>query len=220
MIRALVFDFDGLIVDTETPIVDAWVEVHIRAGLTYSRDHALSIVGHADVAFDPWIAFGPAADRSALDRQHRDLRRERLHAQPILPGVLDLITAAKAHGIGLGIASNSPHSWVDRHLKRLGLFDYFDAVRCRDDVARGKPEPEVYLAAVSALGAAPHESIAFEDSPPGSEAARRAGLFCVVAPNPSTIHHQFPHAHLRVNSLAELSLESLRIEVERAVPAR
>jgi HAD superfamily hydrolase (TIGR01509 family) len=214
MIRALVFDFDGLIIDTETPIVDAWVEVHERAGIAYSREHALSIVGHADIAFDPWIAFGPAADRAALDQQHRDLRRDRLHAQPILPGVLDLIATARASNIRLGIASNSPHSWVDRHLQRIGLFDSFDAIRCRDDVTRGKPEPEVYLSALAALGAAPHESIAFEDSPPGSEAAKRAGLFVVVAPNPSTHHHDFPHASLRVTSLAEVTLDALTAQVK------
>lgn len=214
MIRAFVFDFDGLIIDTETPIVDAWVEVHQRAGVPYSRAHALSVVGHADLTFDPWIAFGPSADRAALERQHRDLRRERLHAQPILPGVLELITAARAHNVRLGIASNSPHSWVDYHLKRIGLFDYFDIVRCRDDVSRGKPEPEVYLAALSHLGAAPHESVAFEDSPPGSEAARRAGLFVVVAPNPSTHHHEFPHASLQVTSLAEVTLDALTSQVK------
>jgi HAD superfamily hydrolase (TIGR01509 family) len=214
MIRAFVFDFDGLIVDTETPIVEAWVRVHELAGVAYSRDHALSIVGHADVEFDPWIAFGPAADRDALERQHRTLRHELLHTQPILPGVLDLITSARAHGVRLGIASNSPHVWVDNHLKRIGLFDYFDAVRCRDDVSRGKPEPEIYLAALAALGAAPHESVAFEDSLPGSEAAKRAGLFCVVAPNPSTHHHTFPHADLRVESLAEVTLDALTVKVK------
>jgi HAD superfamily hydrolase (TIGR01509 family) len=209
MIRALIFDFDGLIVDTETPIVDAWVQVHERAGMAYSRDHALSIVGHADMEYDPWIAFGPAADRIALEEEHGRLRRELLSAQPILPGVLDLITSARERGLPLGIASNSPHAWVDHHLQRIGLFEYFDAIRCRDDVLRGKPEPEIYLAALEALGAAAADAVAFEDSLPGSEAARRAGLFCVVAPNPSTRHHTFPHASLRVNSLAEVNLESL-----------
>ena len=214
MIRALVFDFDGLIVDTETPIVEAWVRVHERAGVACERDHALSIVGHADMDYDPWVAFGPSADRVALENEHRVLRRELLHTQPILPGVLDLIASAKTRGLRLGIASNSPHSWVDHHLQRIRLFDYFDAIRCRDDVSRGKPEPEVYLAALSALGATAREAVAFEDSPPGSEAARRAGLFCVVAPNPSTHHHTFPHASLRVNSLAEVTLDALNSQLK------
>ncbi len=209
MIRALIFDFDGLIVDTETPIVDAWVQVHERAGVTYSRDHALNIVGHADVDYDPWVAFGPEADRLALEEEHSRLRRELLNAQPILPGVLDLLAAARARGLPLGIASNSPHSWVDHHLRRIGLYECFDVIRCRDDVARGKPEPEIYLSAAAALGVRPCDAVAFEDSLPGSEAARRAGLFCVVAPNPSTRHHQFPHASLLVESLADVTLDSL-----------
>jgi HAD superfamily hydrolase (TIGR01509 family) len=213
--RALVFDFDGLIVDTETPIVEAWVRVHERAGVVYARDHALSIVGHADVAFDPWIAFDAAVDRGALENEHRALHQELLLAQPILPGVLALLDEAQARGLPVGVASNSPRSWVEHHLKRIGLFHRFHALRCRDEVARGKPEPDVYLAAAAALEVTPREAVAFEDSLPGSEAAHRAGFFCVVAPNPSTRHHAFPHAHLRVESLAAVSLATLQHTVGR-----
>jgi HAD superfamily hydrolase (TIGR01509 family) len=209
MIRSLIFDFDGLIVDTETPIVEAWVQVHERAGIAYSRDHALSIVGHADMDYDPWIAFGATADRVTLDKEHRQLHHQLLYVQPILPGVLELIASARERGLRLGIASNSPHIWVDKHLERIGLRQYFDVVRCRDDVSRGKPEPEIYLSALHALDTPPSAAVAFEDSLPGSEAASRAGIFCVVAPNPSTRHHTFPHASLRVESLAEVNLERL-----------
>lgn len=209
MIRALVFDFDGLIVDTETPIIDAWVRVHEEAGVAYAREHALSIIGHADLEYDPWIAFGATADRLTLEESHRLFRNELLHAQPILPGVLSLLETATARGLRLGIASNSPHSWVDRHLRRIGLFEHFQTICCRDDVTRGKPEPDVYRAALDALKVNPAEAVAFEDSLPGSEAAKRAGLFCVVAPNPSTRHYTFPHADLRVETLAEVTLDTL-----------
>jgi haloacid dehalogenase superfamily, subfamily IA, variant 3 with third motif having DD or ED/haloacid dehalogenase superfamily, subfamily IA, variant 1 with third motif having Dx(3-4)D or Dx(3-4)E len=209
MIDAFVFDFDGLIVDTETPIVEAWVKIHERAGIVCSRNHALSVVGHADMDFDPWIAFGPEVDRLELEKNHYELRHQLISAQPILPGVESLLTEARAAGIRLGVASNSTHAWVDHHLQRIGLLNTFDVVRCRDDVSRGKPEPEIYLSALAALGADPARSVAFEDSLPGSEAAHRAGLFCVVAPNPSTQHHQFPHAHWRVDSLAEVTLAAL-----------
>ncbi len=214
MIDAFVFDFDGLIVDTETPIVEAWVQVHEQAGVNYSRDHALSIVGHADREFDPWIAFGPQADRLTLEKTHYELRHRLIAAQPILPGVEALLAEARAAGIRLGVASNSTHAWVDRHLERIDLLNTFDVVRCRDDVSRGKPEPEIYLSAIEALGADPARAVAFEDSLPGSEAAHRAGLFCVVAPNPSTQHHEFPHAHWRVNSLAEVTLDALTARVK------
>ena len=151
----------------------------------------------------------PPPDRILLEENHRQFRNELLLAQPILPGVLPLLTNATAQGLRLGIASNSPHSWVDRHLQRIGLFDYFHAICCRDDVARGKPEPDVYQHALDRLGVSATEAVAFEDSLPGSEAAKRAGLFCVVAPNPSTRHYTFPHADRRVESLAEVTLESL-----------
>lgn len=207
--RALVFDFDGLIVDTETPLVEAWLLVHQEAGVPCDRAHALSIVGHADIPYDPWIAFPPQIDRTTLEHRCQHHSRRLLLAQPVLPGVHALLGAARTRGLPLGVASNSPHSWVDHHLRRIGLFDYFDVIRCRDDVAQGKPAPDIYLSAVRALGIAPHDAVAFEDSLPGSEAAHRAGLFCVVAPNPSTRHHHFPHAHWQVASLTEITLTAL-----------
>ena len=204
MIRALVFDFDGLIIDTETPILDAWGQIHIRAGLTCVRQEALDLIGEVDHAYDLWKAFGPRADRVALKQEHRRLVQELMLKQALLPGVRDCLDEARRLGLRLGVASNSSRSWLDRHLPRLGLAEYFQAVRCRNDVARGKPEPDVYLAVLSALGVAAVETVAFEDSAAGSLAAKRAGLRCVAVPNNCTRHHDFSHADLRVASLAEV----------------
>lgn len=209
MIKALVFDFDGLILDTETPILQAWAEIHEEAGIPYRHDHASSIVGHVDVEFDPWIAFPKEADRDALDREHKQRSRAMLAAQRILPGVRSTLAAAREKSLRIGLASNSHHAWVDNHLARLELASFFDVVKCRDDVARGKPEPDVYLAVLRDLGASPVEAIAFEDSEPGSLAAKRAGLWCVAVPNPSTRQHEFAHADLRLESLADMPLEAL-----------
>lgn len=208
MIRALVFDFDGLILDTETPLIEAWVRVHERAGVPYLRDHAIGHVGHVDIERDPWAAFAREIDRAALDREHRTLAREILARQPLLPGVRELIEAARQRGLRLAIASNSSHVWINRHLARFGLTDAFELVRCREDVPRGKPEPDLYQAVLTAFGIAGHEAIAFEDSSPGSLAAKRAGLWCVVVPNPSTEHHDFSHADARVRSLADIPLDT------------
>lgn len=209
MIRALVFDFDGLILDTETPIVDAWVQVHLQAGLTCVRQEALDLIGEVDHEYDLWKAFGSGADRHALTQEHRRLKRGIIEQQPLLPGVLERLDEARQLGLPLAIASNSPHAWIDRHLPRLGLADYFNVIRCRDDVARGKPEPDVYQAVLTALGIAAHEAVAFEDSCAGSLAAKRAGLRCVAVPNKCTHHHDFSHADLVVVSLAEISLSEL-----------
>lgn len=209
MIRALVFDFDGLILDSETPIIDAWVQVHARAGLTCVRQEALNLIGEVDHEYDLWKAFGAEADRHALKQEHRLLTRAIMEKQTLLPGVRDRLDEARQLGLTLAIASNSSHRWIDLHLPRLGLVDYFPTIRCRDDVARGKPEPDVYLAVLTALGLKGPEAIAFEDSNAGSLAAKRAGLRCVAVPNDCTRLHDFSQADLLVASLADVSLSAL-----------
>lgn len=209
MISALVFDFDGLIVDTETPLVEAWVELHAEHGLPYELAKAHGVVGHVGIDFDPWSAFPTNRDRAELEREYR--RRTRLYTnrQPVLPGVMALLDEAKRRGLRMAVASNSDHAHVERHLDRLSLRPYFAAIRCIDDVAAGKPAPDVYLAALKALDAPAATSVAFEDSVPGHVAAKRAGLNCVVVPNPSTAHFEFPHADLKLPSLAHTTFDEL-----------
>jgi HAD superfamily hydrolase (TIGR01509 family) len=209
MIRALIFDFDGLILDTETPVLEAWAAMHREAGVAYAAEEAAKIVGHIDVAYDPWANFAPAQDRAELHRRHRERARAILATQKILPGVLDYLEEARGRDLRLAIASNSDHGWVERHLDRLGLRRYFELIRCREDVALGKPEPDVYRAVLDAFGCAGAEAIAFEDSEPGSLAAKRAGIWSVVVPNPSTTAFAFAHADLRVTSLADQPLAEL-----------
>jgi HAD superfamily hydrolase (TIGR01509 family) len=209
VIRALVFDFDGLILDTETPLIDAWAALHESAGLVYVRADAHRIVGHVDVPFDPWTAFGPAADRAALEAEHRRRTRELTARQPLLPGVLACLEAGRARGLKLAVASNSSHEHVDRHLTRLGLRSFFDLTGCREDVAVAKPAPDLYHWVIRQLGVIPTEAIAFEDSTAGTLAARAAGLWTVAVPNPSTHHHDHSAAHLVLASLADLPLAQL-----------
>ena len=209
MISALVFDFDGLIVDTETPLVEAWVELHAEHGLPCDLAKAHGVVGHVGINFDPWSAFPRGQDRVELEREYR--RRTRLYTnrQPILPGVRALLDEARNRGLGLAVASNSDHTHVEHHLDRLALRPYFAAILCIDDVSAGKPAPDVYLAALKALDADAAASVAFEDSVPGHVAAKRAGLNCVVVPNPSTAHFDFPQADLRLPSLAHTTFDEL-----------
>lgn len=209
MIRALIFDFDGLILDTETPVLDAWAAMHREAGLEYSAAEAATIVGHIDIAYDPWTRFDASHDRAELHRKHRERSRAILATQSILPGISEYLNEAKRLQLRLAVASNSDHGWVDRHLERLGLRNYFEVIRCREDVARGKPEPDVYQAVLDAFGIEGREAIAFEDSEPGSLAAKRAGIWSVVVPNPSTKSFPFAHADLRVTSLAAQPLSEL-----------
>jgi HAD superfamily hydrolase (TIGR01509 family) len=209
MIQALVFDFDGLILDTETPLIDAYAAVHAQHGVAFDRSLFIRSVGHADYSFDPWHGFSPHSDRAALELQRRAAKDDFILQQPVLPGILALLDAARAAGLRLGLASNSPHSWCDAHLTRLGLLGHFHHVGCREDVPSPKPEPDLYRLAVNQLGVRPHAAVAFEDSHTGTLAARRAGLKVVAVPNPSTAHHDFSNADLLVPSLAEVSLASL-----------
>ncbi|MBL9200528.1 MAG: HAD-IA family hydrolase [Opitutaceae bacterium] len=216
MIRALIFDFDGLILDTETPLIDAYAEVHRRHGVAFDRGTLLRSVGHADFAFDPWHGFSPHADRAALEHECRAHKRELIARLPILPGVVALLDGARSSGLKTGVASNSEHWWVDSHLQRLGLWEKFDFVACREDAPSPKPEPDLYRLALNQLGGLRGpEAIAFEDSHTGSLAAKRANMWAVVAPNESTAHHDFAHADLRVGSLAEIELAALMLRFGR-----
>jgi HAD superfamily hydrolase (TIGR01509 family) len=210
MLRAFLFDFDGLILDTETPLIDAYAAVHAAHGVPFNRALFLHGVGHADYSFDPWHGFSPHADRVALETERRAAKYEIILRLPILPGVVDLLDTACAHGLRTGVVSNSPHSWVDDHLRRLGLYERFEVVACREDAASPKPEPDLYKLVLNRFGLRGHEAVAFEDSATGLLAARRANLWTVAAPNESTAHHDFGQAHWRVRSLAEVNLAALQ----------
>jgi HAD superfamily hydrolase (TIGR01509 family) len=203
MIRAFIFDFDGLVLDTETALISAYGDVHASRGVAFDRPLFARSVGHADYAFDPWRAFGPAADREALDTERKAFHRVRSEELEILPGVVALIGDARAAGLKIGLASNSGHEHVDGHLARLGLLDQFDFVACREDVRTPKPEPDLYRLVLEKFGIRPREAVAFEDSHTGTLAARRAGIWVVAVPNSSTGHHDFANADLRVASLAD-----------------
>lgn len=209
MIHALVLDFDGLILDTESALIRAYADVHAAHGVPFDEAEFLGSVGHADYAFDPWHAFEKRADRVALEVERRRRNRERDLHLPLLPGVAALLDDARAAGLRVGLASNSPHEHCERHLGRLGLLDRFAFLACREDVASPKPEPDLYRLVLGHFGLRGRDVVAFEDSRTGSLAAKRAGLWCVAVPNSSTQHHDFSHVDLTVGSLAQCPLAGL-----------
>jgi HAD superfamily hydrolase (TIGR01509 family) len=209
LIRAFIFDFDGLILDTETAQISAYGDVHAAHGVPFDRQLFARSVGHADYAFDPWRAFEKSADRGSLDRELLVSHRKRSEEQPILPGVVALLGAAREAKLRIGLASNSGHGHVDRHLERLGLLDRFDFIACREDVAAPKPEPDLYRRVLERFGIRAMEAVAFEDSHTGTLSAKRAGIWVVAVPNTSTSHHDFSHADLSVGSLADCRVPDL-----------
>lgn len=209
MISALVFDFDGLMIDTESALIAAYADVHAAHGMSFDHERFLHSVGHADYAFDPWHAFEKRADRAALETERRTRNRERDQHLPILPGVTALLDAARARSLRVGLASNSSHGHCERHLARIKLLDRFEFLACREDAPLPKPAPDLYKLVLNRFGLRGHEAIAFEDSQTGSLAAKRANLWTVAAPGPSTAHHDFAHVDVKVKSLADVKLDEL-----------
>jgi HAD superfamily hydrolase (TIGR01509 family) len=127
-----------------------------------------------------------------------------------------MIEQAKKNGLQVAIGSSSPHSWVDEHVKRLGIFDYFDHIICQDDVPAGrtKPNPDIFLKALDQLNVKHDAAVVFEDSPNGVTAARRAEIFVVAVPNPMTAKMGVK-GDITLPSLAGLSLHELNEHVKK-----
>lgn len=212
MIQALVFDFDGLIIDTEVPIFSAWQETYAQYGAYLEFGEWEVNIGRSGI-FDPSKRLeqltGLNLDRNALVTQTRARSLAMVIDQPILPGILDIITEAANQGFKLGVASSSTEEWVEGHLRRLGLRNMFTSVRCRDHVGVKKPDPAVYNATLEQLGVGKESALAFEDSPPGLHAAKAAGIKCVVIPSILTRHRDFTGADLIIDSMENYGLETL-----------
>jgi HAD superfamily hydrolase (TIGR01509 family) len=219
MIRAIVFDFDGLILDTEEPVYRSWLEVYEAHGEELPFERWVQIVGSTATGFHPQRHLEERLGRS-LPKEVLDgrigRRTELVLAQKLLPGVVQHIDQAKALGLKVGVASSSTADWVKGHLSRLGILEKFDCVRCRDDVANAKPEPDLYIAVLECLGVTASEAIAIEDSPNGVTAAKRAGLRCVAIPNSITAKLDLSGADVLLGSLAEISLAELLKKVAAA----
>jgi HAD superfamily hydrolase (TIGR01509 family) len=217
MIRAVIFDFDGLILDTEAPIYQSWLEVYRDHGQELPFEQWVQIVGSTQAQFNPQHhleqRLGRPLPQEVVDRRI-GRRTQLILAQQLLPGVLQLIDSARAAGLKIGLASSSTGDWVSGHLARLGILDRFDCLRCRDDVVHAKPQPDLYLAVLDCLRMSPSEAIAIEDSPNGVTAAKQAGVKCVAIPNPITARLDLSQADLVIGSLAEVTLQQLLEKLE------
>jgi HAD superfamily hydrolase (TIGR01509 family) len=212
-LQALVFDFDGLILETEGRRYHAWREVFSEHGLVLTVEDLAADIGTFGT-IDPLRLLEdrlgrPVDDADGVRARKNGRENELLLAETVMPGVVELLDAAHAAGLGTAVASSSPRSWVVGNLDRLGLVDAFVGLACFDDVGVAKPDPAVYRRACELLGVRPDDAVAFEDSLHGVRAARTAGLRCVAVPTPMTEHMAFDEADLVVRSLAEVTLADL-----------
>lgn len=218
MLEALIFDFDGLILDTETPEFNVLQEIYAEYDAELSIEKWGQIIGGSGaVDFDPVSdlehLLGVNIPRQPLLDRWRAAADARIAANPILPGVIPLLDEAAQRGLKLAIASSSPHIWVDTHLTRLGLFDRFQHIICADEVTRTKPSPELFLLALSKLNVRADRAIIFEDSPNGVKAANAAGIPVVAIPNPVTVQLHFSGEKLRLSSLEDCDLSLLMASI-------
>lgn len=219
-IKALIFDLDGLIVDTEWPDYESWQQVYRSHGCELAVEAWGQIVGGTGASdFDPFEHLeqlcGQELDREEIWVSRRKQYLETINTQPVLPGIVGMLDEADRMGLKLAVASSSPENWVRGHLARLGIYQRFGVIKTADDVKRTKPDPELYMAALAALPAAANEAIVFEDSPNGVKAAKAAGIFCVAVPNKLTAQLRFEGADLRLDSLAEMRLGEILKLVEQ-----
>ena len=212
MIEALIFDFDGVIIDTETPDYETWQEVFNANGAQLDRSLWQRVIGGGTEKFDVSSHLEAIAG-VRLNQDDLQSRRDRYHAlvrsSPLLPGVLEYIEDAGRLGLKLGVASSSSREWVEGHLAERSLLRLFQCVVTANDVDKIKPDPDLYLAALNRLHTSPDRAVAIEDSLNGLIAAKAAGMFCVAVPNQMTTDLPLQDADLRLGSLSEMGLQTL-----------
>jgi len=214
--RAVIFDFDGLVIDSETPIFDIWSGIYRDHGGVLTLDEWRHALGTHN-GFDPYAELarqtGVTLSRAEWVARVRDEHWRRCETEPLRPGVADRLLEAQTLGLPAAVASSSSLQWVGPWLTRHGLRDLLGAVCTRDDVARVKPAPDLFLLAAERLRVDPSLCVVFEDTPNGVAAAHAAGMWAVAVPSPLTSTLTFPGPHLTLTSLADRTLAELRQEL-------
>ncbi|MGM7719799.1 HAD family hydrolase [Metabacillus sp. Hm71] len=214
--KAVVFDFDGLIIDTEIALYEAFrkllkfeaSEFPIADYATYIGTDSKDLYDFIVEKTNGTMTLEEVIEKSSL------LHKDNLKNPVARDGVEDYLRKAKSLGMKIGLASSSDRKWVTYFLQELNLLEYFDIIQTKDDVEKVKPDPALYLNVINYFGIDPSEAIAFEDSANGSKAAVAAGLKCVIVPNKITETLSFENSHLKLTSMKEKEFTDVVKEIE------
>ena len=212
-VRLVIFDFDGVILDTETPDYDSWRDVFLEFSQELPIDKWADGIGAKAGSFDPVACLeqqlGHELARNEIERRRRARFHELLAQQPLQPGIAEYLDAAPRLGVQLAVASSATRDWVEGHLDRFGVRTAFACIKTIEDVSNGKPAPELFNVVLAELCIPANEAVVLEDSPNGILASSRAGIYSVAVPNRVTRNLDLSGARLRIESLAEWPLERL-----------
>lgn len=220
VLDAVIFDFDGTIIDTETPVYESWNQTYIDHGAEpLDRDEWVSSIGRTTQPFDLLDELerrvGSGIDRAQVTRKRTERRLAMVSAEPIRPGVIEWMDRCDEIGLKLAIGSSSPISWVRTNLTERGLAERFQVISCAGDGVPGKPDPAVYRRACEMLAVEPGRALAIEDSPTGVTGAIAAGLSCLAAPGPMTQGLDFGHATAAAPTLADHEMSRWLVSGQR-----
>jgi HAD superfamily hydrolase (TIGR01509 family) len=214
MIRALIFDFDGLLIDTETPAFLSTQAMYEEYGHELSLELWKDALGRASgQGFNAYnhlaTLMGETFDLDLARTKRQAHKMELCHKEWLRPGVLATIVSAKTLGLTCTVASSSGREWVEGWLQKHDVLHHFAFTRTADDVENVKPAPDLFLSVADTLNLHPSECLVFEDSPNGTLAALSAGMPCVVVTNPVTEGLEFPHHALKLKQMDEVGLEHI-----------
>lgn len=213
-IAALLFDFDGIVIDTEVPSLRAWQEVFEEHGHTLTLGEWAACVGTVG-GFDPLARLeellgDPLEDRPGVEERRRRRDHDLVTAEGLRPGIASYLDRAREMGLDVAIVSSATDEWITTNLARVGRSDGWVRFHCaNEDATRAKPLPCLYEEALDALGIDAGAAVAFEDSPNGIRAAKAAGLFCVVVPNAVTRELDLSEGDLILDSFEDMPLDDV-----------
>lgn len=221
MIKAIIFDFDGTIIDTETAWYIAFRDAYKTHGVDLTLEQYSKCLGTSLHSFNPYTHlkthYNLPIDLQEFKQSVQQQHTEMMIKESIRPGILKLLESAKSQNLKIGLASSSERAWIDKFVKLHGIEDYFECFCTADTVQNVKPDPELYLQALDKLGVEASEAIAIEDSPNGARAAVAAGIPTVVIKNDITKLLPFSEGHHTIETLANYELDRLTELVQQKV---